>query len=98
MARILTCRYCRVELETLKLGGARAMVMCFACEQIGFADEVAHGAPLWPAEIGETRKAPAPHKIKSGAGAKWRAIVKEARAVNRKLRPVAPAARRVRAG
>jgi hypothetical protein len=52
MARMMGCSYCKVELETVKLDGARAMVVCVACEQLGFADEVLHGAPLWPAELG----------------------------------------------
>lgn len=54
MARMVACRYCRVEFETIRLGASRTMVMCFTCEQTGFADEVAHGAPLWPAEIGRS--------------------------------------------
>ena len=56
MARMSGCRVCRVELETVRFAGARAMVVCVACEQIGFADEVSHGAPLWDAEIGEIRR------------------------------------------
>jgi hypothetical protein len=56
MARIFACRVCRVELESIKLAGSRAMVVCVACEQIGFSDEVVHGAPLWDAEIGEIRR------------------------------------------
>jgi hypothetical protein len=40
----------------MKLAGSRAMVVCVACEQIGFAHEVVHGAPLWDAEIGEIRR------------------------------------------
>ncbi len=56
MARIFACRVCRVELETMKLGSSRAMVVCVACEQIGFSHEVVHGAPLWDAEIGEMRR------------------------------------------
>ena len=56
MARIFICRVCRVELETLKVAGSRAMVVCVVCEQIGFSHEVVHGAPLWDAEIGEMRR------------------------------------------
>ncbi len=56
MALPMGCRFCRVEFETIKLAGSRAMVLCIACEQLGFADEIQFGAPLWAAEIGERRR------------------------------------------
>jgi hypothetical protein len=56
MARIIACRYCRIELEAVTLKGARAMLVCVTCEQMGFADEIVRGAPLWRFETVDNRR------------------------------------------
>jgi hypothetical protein len=58
MARLVDCRLCRVELETFKVAGGRAMVVCVDCATMGFSHEVAAGGPLWAVEIGPPRRRP----------------------------------------
>lgn len=50
MARILHCRYCRVELEAIPIAGGHATLICLDCDLVGLAHEVEHGAPLHAAE------------------------------------------------
>jgi hypothetical protein len=44
MARILCCRWCRIEYERIALADGRAAVICVACDLVGVAHEVEHGA------------------------------------------------------
>ena len=55
MARILHCRYCRVELEAIAIAGGHATLICLDCDLIGLAHEVEHGASLHAAEQAKVR-------------------------------------------
>jgi hypothetical protein len=52
MARIVSCRICRVECERVPLAGGRAALICVTCDLVGLAHEIELGAPASPAEQG----------------------------------------------
>jgi len=46
MARLWCCRFCRVEMEPVKLADGTAALVCIDCDVIGLEHEVARGGPM----------------------------------------------------
>jgi hypothetical protein len=59
MARVLQCRFCRLELEAVPIAGGHAAVICLDCDLIGLAHEAEQGAALQAAEQPRKRRAEA---------------------------------------
>jgi hypothetical protein len=57
MAKLFACRFCVVELTQVELADGTAALLCVDCDAIGFAHEIAHGAPMWPAGLSADARA-----------------------------------------